>query len=492
MWIIPLQDFGPYKKDQQVELKDEVKAKNYVDDGLAKTGVAPVDPTLPDLIATTVKTELASQFKTHASKFRDVTDPDATADQPAKAFKIPAEVKKYCSLRKFKGPNADERAYRFGMYLLGLYASSGRIADPERQEHMNRSLRKCKALGIQIKQTGFMNDQGELTEAQVKASNENTNISSAFLVPDEFGNDLIDLREKFGVFRQNAKIVPMSSDTRSDPRRRSGVTSYFVGEDLPGLQSVKNWDRVRLTAKKLMVLSKYSNELNEDAVMNIGDDLAGEIAYEFALKEDQCGFTGDGSSTYGGIVGCQKALLNVDPVIGNILGLVVASGTGSWAGNVLGDFNKVVGILPEYADDDAKWYVSKTYWGQIMQRLATAAGGNRVGEITGGARTKEFLGYEVVVSQVMPKTWATNQVVALFGSLRRAAELGDRRMTSLSVSDVALNSFEQDEIAVRGTERFDINVHDVGESSATSTANARDPRQGTLPGPLVGLVTAST
>ncbi len=68
---------------------------------------------------------------------------------------------------------------------------------------------------------------------------------------------------------------------------------------------------MRLTAKKLMVLTKYSNELNEDAVLNIGDDLAGEIAYAFALKEDQCGFLGDGTSTYGGITGVTTALLNV-------------------------------------------------------------------------------------------------------------------------------------------------------------------------------------
>ena len=38
-----------------------------------------------------------------------------------------------------------------------------------------------------------------------------------------------------------------------------------------------------------------------------------------------------------------------------------------------------------------------------MQKLATAAGGNRVAEIENGALVKTFLGYPVVVSQVMPE-----------------------------------------------------------------------------------------
>ena len=75
---------------------------------------------------------------------------------------------------------------------------------------------------------------------QTKTQRENVNVSSGFLVPDEFQNDLIDLREKFGVFRQNAKIVPMASDTRTDPRRVNGVTAYFVGESTAATLSDKH------------------------------------------------------------------------------------------------------------------------------------------------------------------------------------------------------------------------------------------------------------
>ncbi len=386
--------------------------------------------------------------------------PDDEEDDSA----IPATVKRYSSLKHFSGPEAEKRAYRFGMFCLGVYGRK-------------QGLDFCQRQGIPLIDGG-----GDAIVT--KTSRENLNTSSGFLVPDEFQNDLIDLREKFGVFRQHARIVPMAADTRSDPRRINGVTAYFVAESTAATQSDKTWDRVRLTAKKLMVLTKYSNELNEDAVLNIGDDLAGEIAYAFALKEDQCGFLGDGTSTYGGIVGATSALRNVDPTIANIAGLTVATGTGygtSYNSITLSDFNKVVANLPEYADvpGETRWYVSKFFWGSVMQKLAVAAGGNRVADIAGLAMEKTFLGYPVTVSQVMPKVSATSQVCCLFGNLRLGARLGDRRMTTIQMSEHALNAFEQDEVVIRGTERFDIVVHDVGNNAGTA-------------GPIVGLITGAS
>jgi HK97 family phage major capsid protein len=114
-----------------------------------------------------------------------------------------------------------------------------------------------------------------------------------------------------------------------------------------------------------------------------------------------------------------------------------------------------------------------------MQRLATAAGGNRIAEIENGALEKSFLGYPVVIAQVLPKASATNQVACLFGNLRLAASLGDRRITTIQMSEHALNAFEQDEVAIRGTERFDIVVHDVGDNAGNT-------------GPIVGLITGAS
>jgi HK97 family phage major capsid protein len=462
MWIKYLKETKGHPAGEIVEMADN-SAKALIHSGVVEETEAPgevaeaaseLKGTLAEMVKTTVADGFAEMRKelAPARRFAHVADDES--------FKVPATARRYSSLKNFTGDGADERAYRFGMFCLGVY---GR----------RQAMEFCQKQGIPL-----------VDDIHAKTQRENINTSSGFLVPDEFQNDLIDLRERYGAFRQNAKIVPMASDTRSDPRRLNGVTAYFVGESTAASLSDKTWDRVRLTAKKLMVLTKYSNELNEDAVLNIGDDLAGEIAFAFALKEDQCGFLGDGTSNYGGIIGVTNALLNVDPTIANVAGLIVASGSGYGSGYgsiALSDFNRCVAALPEYADvpGQTAWICSKFFWGSVMQRLATAAGGNRIAEIENGALQKSFLGYPVVIAQVMPKASATNQVCCLFGNLRLAASLGDRRITTIQMSEHALNAFEQDEVAIRGTERFDIVVHDVGDNAGNT-------------GPIVGLITGAS
>ncbi len=63
-----------------------------------------------------------------------------------------------------------------------------------------------------------------------------------------------------------------------------------------------------LVAKKFGALTKYSRELAEDAVVNLGDYIAGEVAYAFANKEDDAGFNGDGTSSFNGIVGLKNSV----------------------------------------------------------------------------------------------------------------------------------------------------------------------------------------
>jgi HK97 family phage major capsid protein len=465
---------------------EDTAADTLIENGMAEASNAPAEVSgaaaelksaFSDIAKAAAGEALAGFRREFAPALKRADLPSGQAEQRPWAV-----CRRYKTLECF--PNTDqgyEKAYRFGMWCLA------NATKHSQQFHTPWAVEWCRKNGL-----GFTVDV-EADGARTKASRENNNASAGFLVPDEFENDLIELREKYGVFRKYAKKVPMTSDTRSDPRRRGGINAYWVGESQSATYSDKAWDRVRLTAKKLMALTRISNEINEDAVINLGDDYAREIVWAFANKEDQAGFNGDGTSTYGGITGVRQALLSVDATIANILGLRVATGTGygtSYNSVTLADFNAVVGLLPEFADNDnTAWFVHRTFWGSVMQRLATAAGGNRIEEIVNGARQKTFLGYPVVIAQVMPKTSAVNQIVALLGDLSLAASFGDRRATTLQFSDVADNAFIQDEIVIRGTERVDVNVHDVGESAV---ATPRDLVMGLTAGPVVGLITASS
>ena len=375
---------------------------------------------------------------------------------------IPATVRRTGALTSFKGErngvSAEERCYRFGMFMLAKAS----------MDLPNK---------FQFKQAlDFVRDQYAL-------SSENGPDFGSVLVQSEFGTDLIDLREQYGIVRQLFKRRPMSSDTRTDPRRGGGLTAHFVGEGAAGTESTKEWNQVRLTAKKLMVISRYTSELNMDSVMSIGDDLASEIAYAFAEKEDDCGINGDGTSTYGRITGVRTALGTAagSPTTTSAGGIIVGAGN-AYSELTLANFHSVIGILPQYADTpNTCWLVHKVFWATVMQRLAFAQGGVTTGEVAAGGRY-EFLGYPVKISQKMPSTEGNSQVCALLGDFTLGASFGDRSLDSIDFSTEAyVNSqslWERDEIGIRGTERFDINVHDVGN---TTTA-----------GPIVGLQTLNS
>ena len=62
---------------------------------------------------------------------------------------------------------------------------------------------------------------------------EQTNSSGGFLVPNEMTQAIIDLREAYGVFRQNADIQPMGRDTSPGETIMRSILLLAIGIPLP-------------------------------------------------------------------------------------------------------------------------------------------------------------------------------------------------------------------------------------------------------------------
>ena len=389
-----------------------------------------------------------------ASVLPAIVPPQKVADVHTEGkIVIPATVKRWGKLHSFKGPDADVQAFKAGQFYRALYGSTS-------------AQRWCAENGIPLR-------------LDAAAQQEDVNTRGGYLVFDELDNAIIDLRLDYGVFEPNARRVAMGSDVTTRPRVTGGLTATWTGESTAITESNKTWDQVSLTTKKLTAIARISNELSEDAIINVADDLTRDISRAFAQEIDEAGFTGDGTSTNGGILGVSdklSALNGVDDGGGLVLSLEEA-----FSGFILGELTKVISILPQFAVGRARWYMSQVVWGQVMLRLSTAAGGNRVSDIeAGGGRS--FLGFPVELTEVLPKADATSQIAILFGDLSLASDFGDRRRTTISLSDSAVingvSVFERDEVAVRGTIRLDINNHDLGTA--------------TVAGPVVGLISAAS
>ncbi len=357
-----------------------------------------------------------------------VNDPLAASAEAKPKITFP---RSYGKLKAFKGPGAADNAFKAGQFLLAVPGNN--VGAQE----------WCRSNGVDM-----------------LAQNEGSNQAGGFLVPPEFATAIIDLREEHGVARREMNIEPMAGETRTVPRVVTGLTAYYVDEADDITESQASWDQVKLVAKKVGILAKYSSELNEDAIISMSDKLASEMARAFAEKEDRELFLGDGTSTYGGTSGLitegAAATASVHtPVAGN----------SAFKTLDLDDFESMIGLLPMYAEAGAKWYISKAGWAGSMLRLIDAAGGN-TGAMIAGAAPKEFLGYSVVLVNVMNSVLTAQTSVygvCYLGDLTLASTFGNRRDITIAISEHAF--FVADQIGIRGTERYAINVHDVGSTS---------------------------
>jgi HK97 family phage major capsid protein len=371
---------------------------------------------------------------------------------------IPAQAKWWSGrLNSFKGPDADVRAYKAGMWLAAALC------------HSQSAKKWCEDHGIPITWDNL--------------HQEGVNTQGGYLVYPEFETDIIRLVEEFGLARKALRVVPMMSDTKSRPRRTGGATAYFVGEGDAITSYTGSWDNVKLIAKKLAAITTASNELTSDAIVSIADEATREIALAFAEKEDLCAFQGDGTSTYGGMFGVVQRLSALNGVDDG--GGLVLANSNAYSEVVNGDFDRMIGRIPNYPGIRPEWYISKPAWAATMQPLLSAAGGNTMIDLAGPQPRTMFKGYPVnwtSGTSVLPVSAANSSIFCLFGDLRMAGDFGDRAGMTIATSTEAtvgsVSMFDTDSFAIRGIERFDINIHDVGTATAA--------------GPVVGLILAAS
>lgn len=296
-----------------------------------------------------------------------------------------------------------------------------------------------------------------------KAAGEGIGSAGGFLVPAELANAILDIRETFGAFRRTARIAPMASDEMSVPRRPGGTGAYFFGENTAATSTAVLADKVGLTAKKIGSLVLLSSELEDDALPDAVDFIANEIAYAFAAKEDDCAFNGDGTSTYGGMSGIGKIVLDGNHAKAKV---TAANTHNTFLTLDATDLSNLMAAVRASAVPGAAWFISQTGFAQTFCRIAGAGGGAYMYTgLVNGIPTPFFLGFPVVLTQKLPliSTTLTGQTMLAFGNMYQGAVLGQRRQITLArTSD---RYMDQDQIGVLGTERFDAVIHDMGDNT---------------------------
>jgi HK97 family phage major capsid protein len=280
-------------------------------------------------------------------------------------------------------------------------------------------------------------------------------------VPSEFSKAIFDYRDEVGVARKLATVLPMGSDTLSVPKLSSGPTTYVVGEESQITASDASFERVNLTAKKRACFGYVSSELADDNAVGLMDLLAQRMGLSLAVQEDAEFIQGDGTSTYGGVIGCKTIFTTATAGV-----VQAATNNDTWPEITYADIALAMakvaskyrtgGELAFLCSSAAKW--------QVLDRLILAQGGATAGNLAAGVGVNSFASYPVYVSDNgMPITTAANTIFLLFGNFRLCSLFGSRQDMRVAVSPHL--KFDYDQLAIRATVRYDIAHHEFGDGS---------------------------
>lgn len=343
--------------------------------------------------------------------------------------------------QRFTVGNAQRKAYE-----RKISENRAVFADVDQAEGFAAWARQTIAGGKSYPQAAT--DVQILKKSQVEFNNQ----LGGALVPQEYAPQLIWLTEQYGVAKKLANVVPMSAESKAYPRKTGIASMSPIAETGTISVSDNSYGNVTLTAKKYGVMFKVSNELFNDSAINVTDDLARSIAEAEAIAVDQAYFLGDGSSTYANQIGLANAL----PA--GALGTATA-----WGSMTITNFTDAIGSVQNVNAARLAFVCSRQFFAQVMLKLDKAV--SQFKELSTGmpGMSATFLGYPVFFSQVMPTATATANKSCYFGDFVGATMIGDRQMLSIASSD--LFYFDSDSIAVRGTSRFNVNIHGDGRGS---------------------------
>lgn len=428
------------KTAEQIALKAESESRTLSDEEITETDdlLASVESLKSEIGKLEYNEKQVSKIKDLSQGLKSTTTRSTTSEVSnlggVSASKIPAQYNKtYSTLRSFGTTEQD----RYEAYLSGMWIRAKFFKD-------DRAHRWCELNGVYHQ----------------LAQEEGTASAGGHLVPSPLLQRIIDTRDLFGTARAECDVIPMGRDSLDVPRLVSGVAASFILESASITESDQVYTQVKLTAQKLGIITRITNELAEDAVINLADFVANDMGRAFASKEDEVVFAGDGSPSDGGIVGVAQLFTSNNSFAGAIDG-----------NDVMGDITNVdlgnlMGALPQWARPNAKWFCSSVAKDAVFNRLAITAGGHTFQTLR-GELGPSFLGHEIVTNEHLPTSTGSldNKTMFLFGDLRQAVLFGDRR--GIDVASSGDRYFELDQVAIRAIERFDIALYGL---DSTSTA----------------------
>ena len=293
--------------------------------------------------------------------------------------------------------------------IKGLRAEIAALKRPGASDDKTEDKAETKAF------VGFVRHGREtLSPDEVKVLTVSSDTGGGFVAPEQFSNELIRDIVEYSPIRQLARVTSMSSHTLLIPTRPGNITAQWVPEVGPRPETQPSFGQVKIEAHEMAAWVDVSNQLLEDATIDIEAELRIAFAEEFGRLEAEAFINGDGAGKPEGV------LENED-----IPELVAADDADLGPDDLL----KLMYALPRPYRQRGAWMLTGDAILQV--RLLKDTSGRYLWQegLTADAPPTLF-GRPVVEALEMPDV-AAGAVGAVFGDFNTAYRIADRVATSI-------------------------------------------------------------
>ena len=321
----------------------------------------------------------------------------------------------------------------------------------ETLEEDGKEVRFVKGLAALVKgdtiQLAKINKINGKMRTKAGYQNETTPADGGYLLPDaDFERDVARLEEQYGAARQGGITVRRTAgNTLKVNKKGSGVTMYELNEAAAKTGTKMTFSQVEVTLRKFAAIAIVTDELEEDAAIDVYNELTRDFAREKARVEDTLVFT---DATSG---------------ITEQSGVIVTSVGTNWSDLDGDDLLNAINSVPTEVGANGSFFMHRNAFNQVRKMKVNAESNHYLVQPDPNGRPSIF-GRPVILTEVLnSNVAATNQTFAIYTDLGLVSRLVEKRGLVLDIgregtvhdsAGNAFNLFEQDAKALRAVSRM--------------------------------------
>jgi HK97 family phage major capsid protein len=266
-----------------------------------------------------------------------------------------------------------------------------------------------------------------------KSMNSLTGADGGYLVPESIRFTIEDLVTKQSPIRQVANVIDFTTPSTKLPVNMRGATGGWVGDGDARIEtSTPTLEEVTLNGGTIYALPKVSEELVEDALINVEQFLNENVVDTLAEMESQAFISGDGVKKPNGFLAGAAPVVDGDATRPfGTLQYVASGAAGTLGSDIPSKLNQMIFSLKAgYRQaDGCAWLMSTDVLSQIANLKDTTGRPIYLPSLREGV-PGALLGYKVVECEHMANVAAGAFPIA-FGNFKRGYTIADRSPLTL-------------------------------------------------------------